>query len=76
MDRNHYFANPVSPDQAPDYHNIIDQPMYWDKIQQKLDQREYLNLQDFKVSHLVTNVDVFLHISTHRMTFAWFWTIA
>jgi hypothetical protein len=57
MDRNHYFANPVSPDQAPDYHNIIERPMYWDKIKQKLDQREYLNLQDFKVSDSLANMD-------------------
>jgi len=59
MDRNHYFSNPVSPDQAPDYHNIIERPMYWDKIKQKLDQREYVNLQDFKVLHMMTHIDLF-----------------
>lgn len=57
MDRNHYFANPVSPDQAPDYHNIIGRPMYWNKIKQNLDERGYLNLQDFKVSNSVAGID-------------------
>jgi hypothetical protein len=49
MDRNHYFADPVPKETAPDYHSVIERPMYWEKIRQNLDQHEYSDVQQFKV---------------------------
>ena len=49
MDRNHYFESAVSKEEAPDYYTIIEKPMHWDKIKDKLERHEYSNVQEFKV---------------------------
>lgn len=65
LDRNHYFATPVNPETAPGYYELIDKPMHWEKIKQKLDDHEYLNVQDFKVRVLwIVAVDLFLRCNS------------
>ena len=49
-DRQGYFRSPVNKAEVPDYHDIIQNPMCWDTIDQKLDRHEYLDLAQFKVS--------------------------
>lgn len=45
----HVFANPVTHEDAPDYHTIVKRPMCWQQMRNKLFQREYNSVQDFKV---------------------------
>ena len=49
-DRQGYFRSPVNKVEVPDYYDIIQNPMCWDTIDQKLDRHEYLDLAQFKVS--------------------------
>lgn len=48
IDANDFFMNPVTSEEAPDYASIIDKPMYFSKIQNKLDAHEYTRLDEFK----------------------------
>lgn len=48
IDANDFFMNPVTSEEAPDYSSIIDKPMYFSKIQSKLDAHEYTRLDEFK----------------------------
>lgn len=66
LDRNHYFANPVNPEQAPGYLDIIERPMHWEKIKQKLEDHEYLNVQDFKVRSVCLHSRLFVTFN-HRL---------
>ena len=58
-DRNDYFKSPVNKQEVPDYYDIIQHPMCWSWIENKLEKHEYWDLEDFKVSanylvHLLT----------------------
>ncbi|KAF8315357.1 hypothetical protein DL93DRAFT_2057209, partial [Clavulina sp. PMI_390] len=54
LDRNHYFTEPVAPEEAPDYQTIIERPMWWEKIKGRLDRREYTSVEDLESDiHLV-----------------------
>lgn len=48
IDANDFFMNPVTSEEAPDYASIIDKPMYFSKIQSKLNAHEYTRLDEFK----------------------------
>ncbi|EMD39343.1 hypothetical protein CERSUDRAFT_112983 [Gelatoporia subvermispora B] len=48
LDRQDYFRNPVSKVDVPDYYDIIRHPMCWSVIDRKLDNHEYLDLQELK----------------------------
>lgn len=52
MDRGEIFLHPVTVDDAPDYHDVIKEPMCWTQIDNKLKAVRYLNVADFKVSCL------------------------
>lgn len=48
IDENEFFTNPVTPEEAPDYASIIDKPICFSIIQQKLERHEYTRLDQFK----------------------------
>lgn len=50
LDRNAYFKNPVSRTEVPDYFDVIEKPMCWRYIENKLDANEYWNVKDFEVT--------------------------
>ncbi|KAI8002568.1 Bromodomain and PHD finger-containing protein 3 [Camellia lanceoleosa] len=47
------FSEPVDPNELPDYHEIIEQPMDFRTVRKKLEERRYSNLDEFQA-------DVFL----------------
>ncbi|GAB1518422.1 hypothetical protein RhiTH_001481 [Rhizoctonia solani] len=47
LDRGNYFMNPVSRIEVPEYYTVIDQPMHWLGIGEKIEQHEYLDSQAF-----------------------------
>jgi len=49
FDRQAYFKNPISKSQVPDYFDVIQQPMWWGAIDEKLDRHEYWDINAFKV---------------------------
>ena len=51
MDRNEYFKNPVSKFEVPDYFDVIQRPMCWNTIEEKLARHEYWDVQTFKVNY-------------------------
>ena len=48
-DNIYYFFKPINPnnDDVPDYYQKITNPMYFYKIQEKIDNNEYKNLEDY-----------------------------
>lgn len=48
-DRLDFFKNPVSKYDVPDYYDVITQPICWSVVEKKLDDYEYIDLQDLKV---------------------------
>ncbi|TFY51274.1 hypothetical protein EVG20_g11076, partial [Dentipellis fragilis] len=48
QDTNEYFAHPVSKSLAPDYYEVVKNPMCWDTIEAKLDRHEYWDVQALK----------------------------
>ena len=50
MDRSELFMHPVPASEAPDYYDIIEEPMYWKAIERKLLEHSYITLADFLVS--------------------------
>ncbi|CAK5018330.1 unnamed protein product [Meloidogyne enterolobii] len=56
-----YFANPVSDEEAPDYKNLIQNPMAFAIIRDKIEQDEYPNLSDFRsdVELIVSNAQTY-----------------
>jgi hypothetical protein len=49
FDRQGFFKNPISKSQVPDYFDVIQQPMWWGAIDEKLDRHEYWDVDAFKV---------------------------
>jgi Bromodomain len=49
FDRQGFFKNPISKSQVPDYFDVIQQPMWWSAIDEKLDRHEYWDVNAFKV---------------------------
>ncbi|GAA5870239.1 hypothetical protein JCM3774_004618 [Rhodotorula dairenensis] len=47
FDKPAYFAQPVSREQVPDYHDIIKYPMDWSTMAAKIDRHEYATALDF-----------------------------
>ncbi|KAH9930248.1 PHD-zinc-finger like domain-containing protein [Fomitopsis serialis] len=47
-DRMDVFRNPVSLEDVPDYLEIVERPMSWSVIDEKLNGHQYLDLQEFK----------------------------
>ncbi|KIY62090.1 hypothetical protein CYLTODRAFT_427174 [Cylindrobasidium torrendii FP15055 ss-10] len=47
-DRTHHFVNPVSSVDFPEYYKVVEKPMCWKYIQEKLDRHEYWQLDMFK----------------------------
>ncbi|CAE6475902.1 unnamed protein product [Rhizoctonia solani] len=47
FDRSNYFMNPVSRIDIPEYYTVIDKPMHWLGIGEKIEQHEYLDSQAF-----------------------------
>ncbi|KAG8731193.1 nuA3 HAT complex component nto1 [Ceratobasidium sp. 423] len=47
FDRSNYFVNPVSRIEVPEYYTIIEKPMHWLGIGEKIEQHEYLDSQAF-----------------------------
>jgi NuA3 HAT complex component NTO1 len=50
-DKANLFRRPVTKAEAPDYFDIVKQPMCWEMIDAKLDRHEYWDLQVFKVTN-------------------------
>lgn len=50
FDKSEIFLHPVSLDDAPDYLQIITNPMDFVSIDNKITRHEYLNIQEFLVS--------------------------
>ncbi|KAH9962699.1 hypothetical protein BC827DRAFT_1197683 [Russula dissimulans] len=48
FDRQGFFKNPISRSLVPDYFDIIEQPMWWGAIDEKLDRHEYWDIDTFK----------------------------
>ncbi|KAH9046032.1 PHD-zinc-finger like domain-containing protein [Lactarius hengduanensis] len=48
FDRQGFFKNPISKSQVPDYFDIIQQPMWWGAIDEKLDRHEYWDIDTFR----------------------------
>lgn len=48
FDRQGFFKNPISKLQVPDYFDIIQQPMWWGAIDEKLDRHEYWDICTFR----------------------------
>ncbi|OXG22935.1 NuA3 HAT complex component NTO1 [Cryptococcus neoformans Ze90-1] len=48
MDRREMFLNPVTPAEAPDYFDIVKEPMCWLYIDEKLEKNAYVDIADFK----------------------------
>ncbi|KAF8270626.1 PHD-zinc-finger like domain-containing protein [Lactarius quietus] len=48
FDRQGFFKNPISKLQVPDYFDIIQQPMWWGAIDEKLDRHEYWDIDNFR----------------------------
>ncbi|KAI9451944.1 hypothetical protein BJY52DRAFT_1295769 [Lactarius psammicola] len=57
FDRQGFFKNPISKSQVPDYFDIIQQPMWWGAIDEKLDRHEYWDIDTFRadVSLVIEN---------------------
>lgn len=53
MDRREMFLNPVTPAEAPDYSDIVKEPMCWLYIDEKLEKNAYIDIADFKVGWLI-----------------------
>lgn len=49
MDKNDIFRLPVTRAEAPDYYDIIKNPMCFSAIEVKIDSGDYLDLESFKV---------------------------
>ena len=49
FDRQGFFKNPISKLQVPDYFDVIQQPMWWGAIDEKLDRHEYWDIDTFRV---------------------------
>jgi hypothetical protein len=49
-DRNHFFKQPVSRQSVPDYFDVIEKPMCWQWIEERLERHEYWHAADFKVN--------------------------
>jgi Bromodomain len=49
FDRQGFLKNPISKSQVPDYFDVIQQPMWWSAIDEKLDRHEYWDVNAFKV---------------------------
>ena len=49
VDRQDIFRQPVSPEDVPDYLDVVERPMSWSVIDEKLSSHQYLDLRDFKV---------------------------
>ena len=49
FDRQGFFKNPISKSQVPDYFDVIQQPMWWSAIDEKLDRHVYWDINAFKV---------------------------
>ncbi|CAE6377360.1 unnamed protein product [Rhizoctonia solani] len=47
FDRSNYFMNPVSRIEVPEYYTVIDKPMHWLGIGEKIEQHEYLDSRAF-----------------------------
>lgn len=48
FDRQGFFKNTISKSQVPDYFDIIQQPMWWGAIDEKLDRHEYWDIDTFR----------------------------
>ncbi|KAI9513021.1 PHD-zinc-finger like domain-containing protein [Russula earlei] len=48
FDRQGFFKNRISRSQVPDYFDVIEQPMWWGVIDEKLDRHEYWDIETFK----------------------------
>lgn len=49
MDKTELFLNPVTRADAPDYFDVIKEPMCWLAIDEKLEKHVYRNTAEFKV---------------------------
>jgi len=49
LDKQQFFAQPVSRSLAPDYYDIIKLPMDWATMGEKIERHEYLTATDFQV---------------------------
>jgi hypothetical protein len=58
FDRQGFFKNPISKSQVPDYFDVIQQPMWWSAIDEKLDRHEYWDINAFKVRFLIFVISV------------------
>jgi hypothetical protein len=58
FDRQGFFKNPISKSQVPDYFDVIQQPMWWNAIDEKLDRHEYWDTNAFKVRFLSFAISV------------------
>ncbi|KAH9971755.1 hypothetical protein BGW80DRAFT_1319898 [Lactifluus volemus] len=48
FDRQGFFKNPISKSQVPDYFDVIQHPMWWNAIDEKLDRHEYWDIDVFR----------------------------
>jgi NuA3 HAT complex component NTO1 len=49
MDKDDLFLHVVSKEEAPDYYDIVQHPMSWTAIREKLTDRKYENVAEFEV---------------------------
>ncbi|KAN0064918.1 hypothetical protein ACQY0O_001975 [Thecaphora frezii] len=61
LDRTHFFAAPVSRTEVPDYYDVIKEPMDWTTMREKLQQKAYRSVQEFKddVLRVVNNAMIY-----------------
>ncbi|ORY92515.1 hypothetical protein BCR35DRAFT_273628 [Leucosporidium creatinivorum] len=60
LDKQQFFAQPVSRSLAPDYYDIIEHPMDWATMVEKIDRHEYLTATDFQ-----DDVDLVINNARH-----------
>lgn len=74
MDKKEFFRYPVPLDLAPDYYEVIEEPMSFSEIQEKLALHQYSTVDEFEVRQLAALHKAWgvLMRHTHSMTWIWF----
>ena len=49
LDKDDLFLNLVSKDEAPDYYEIVKEPMSWSLMREKMSNRQYESVAEFEV---------------------------
>jgi NuA3 HAT complex component NTO1 len=51
LDREDLFQNLVSKEDAPDYYDVVKQPMSWSAMRNRMSERRYESVEEFEVQY-------------------------